>query len=342
MIFSSKKNRLTIFIAAVVVLLFLLPLFVSDNIVFRAATILVSALFATSFNLLLGYSGLVSFGHAAYFAIGGYTLALFLQSVPSFFLGITLVILISAISALVLGYISFRASGIYFAILTLALGQLVYQIFYQSKWSGGQNGMAGINAPSLRLGSMEIGIHGMPNYYFVILSFVCVSILFLRLVVKSRFGKILISTKEDAVRASFLGVNVRKYQLTAFVISGTLSGLAGALSAPLNSIITADIASWTNSATPIIISLLGGYSYFFGPVIGAFLYEIFNYLTSSLADSSELYIGLLLLAVILLMPRGILGVIDQLRYKVGRRQKQKMKADRNSIEKTRERKVDTL
>ncbi|MED4782324.1 branched-chain amino acid ABC transporter permease [Brevibacillus choshinensis] len=300
------------------ILLYVAPLFVESNMIFRLATILVSALFATSFNLLLGYTGLVSFGQAAYYAIGAFTIALFMDAYPSFLLGIMVAAVISGVSAWVLGSIAFRASGIYFAILTLALGELVFQFLYKSSWSGGQNGLAGIKVPDFVLFGWEIKLNGMPNYYFIILTMVITSLLILWIIVHSRFGKTLVSIKEDPVRAEFLGVNVRRYRLIAFVISGTFTGIAGALSAPLNSIITADLASWVNSATPIIITLFGGFSYFFGPAIGAFVYELFRFLTSSFSDSSDLFIGIMLLIVILALPNGILGFTAKGKQKANR------------------------
>jgi branched-chain amino acid transport system permease protein len=309
---TRKRVWMPVIIGLVIIFLYLFPLIFSGNLTFRLSSILVTALFATSFNLLLGYTGLVSFGHAAYFAVGGYSIALIMEAHSSFVLGLFGAVIFSALSALILGSIAFRAKGIYFAILTLALGELVYQVFYQSTWSGGQNGIAGIKASDLHLGSWQIKLSGMPNYYYVILSIVMISLFLLWLIVNSRFGKTLISIRENSTRASFIGVNVKRIQLIAFVISGTFSGVAGALSAPLNSIITADIASWVHSATPIIISLLGGFSYFLGPVAGAVLFEAFRYLTSSFAESADLFIGILLLVVIMALPNGVLGLKDKL------------------------------
>jgi branched-chain amino acid transport system permease protein len=312
MVLKNKNMLITIFIGLAILLLYAFPYMVSSNIIFRLSSILVMALFATSFNLLLGYTGLVSFGQAAYFAIGGYSIALIMDAHSSFLLGLLGAVFFSAISALLLGFVAFRAKGIYFAILTLALGELIYQIFFQSKWSGGQNGIAGIKAPPINVGSNTFSLNGMPNYYYVVLTIVVFCLFLLWLIVKSRLGKTLISIREDSTRAAFLGVNVKRFQLIAFVISGTFTGVAGALAAPLNSIITADMASWVHSSTPIIISLLGGFTFFLGPVVGAFIYEIFRFVTSSFLDSADLLIGLLLLIVIMVLPKGVLGLIEKI------------------------------
>lgn len=149
----------------------------------------------------------------------------------------------------------------------------------------------------------------------------------------SRFGKTLISIKEDPVRAEFLGVNVKRYRLIAFIISGMFAGVAGGLSAPLTSIITADLASWTNSATPIIITLFGGYAYFLGPTVGAFIYEFFRYATASFSDASNLLIGLMLLIVILVLPKGVLGLIDIIRTKRTKLSKYKMEKNQKEVDK---------
>lgn len=302
-------------IAITIILLYLLPFVFSSNIIFRLSSILVTALFATSFNLLLGYTGLVSFGQAAYFAIGGYSLALIMNSYSSFLIGLLGAIIFSSVSAFILGFVAFRAKGIYFAILTLALGELIYQVFFQSEWAGGQNGIAGIKVPALQIGSETFNINGMPYYYFVVLTIVLISLLVLWLIVHSRLGKTLISIREDSTRAAFLGVNVKRIQLIAFVLSGTFTGVAGALAAPLNSIITAEMGSWVHSATPIIVSLLGGFHYFLGPVVGAFVYEIFRFATSSFADSADFFIGVLLLLVVMAAPNGVLGLSNKHKMK---------------------------
>jgi branched-chain amino acid transport system permease protein len=308
-----KQKWRIILALLIIILLYLVPALASHNITFRLATVLVSALFATSFNLLLGYTGLVSFGQAAYFAIGAYTAALVMESSSSFVLGILSVLIVTALAASILGYISFRATGIYFAILTLALGQMVYEVFYKSSWSGGQNGLAGIKAPKLEAFGWEVKLNGMPNFYFVTLTTVLICMIILWMIVQSRFGKTLISIREDPVRAAFLGINVKRCKLIAFVISSTFTGIAGALYAPLNSIISADVASWMESATPIIICLLGGFTYFLGPAVGALIYEIFRFTTSSFADSSDLLIGIFILFVILILPKGVLGFTDRFR-----------------------------
>jgi branched-chain amino acid transport system permease protein len=311
----NKKSLAIILIAITIILLYFLPFVFSSNIIFRLSSILVTSLFAASFNLLLGYTGLVSFGQAAYFAIGGYSLALIMPSYSSFFMGLLGAIIFSAASALIIGFVAFRAKGIYFAILTLALGELIYQVFFQSDWAGGQNGIAGIKVPALKLGSETFNINGMPYYYFVVLTIVLISLLILWLIVQSRLGKTLISIREDSTRAAFLGINVKRIQLIAFVLSGTFTGIAGALAAPLNSIITAEMASWVHSATPIIVSLLGGFHYFLGPVVGAFVYEIFRFATSSFADSADFFIGILLLLVVMAVPNGVLGLSSKLKQK---------------------------
>lgn len=292
-------------LAGILLVLIAVPTAADSSILLRLSRLLILALFAASVNLVMGYTGLITFGHAAFFAIGGYTVGMLLREQASLAVGFVAAVILSAVAAAIIGYLCLRAKGIAFAILTLTFGQMVYMVIYQSPATGGQNGLSGFKAPLVTLAGLSTNLDDPLTYYYFILLIVCIALALLWMLTISRFGQTIVAIREDEIRASFLGVNVRSYKLLAFVLSGAFSAVAGALFAPLQGVMTADYASWTFSSVPILMILLGGMFSFWGPLVGAGIFELFEYGTRGMAGISDVVIGALLLIVVMALPGGV-------------------------------------
>jgi len=306
----SIRSKL-LWIVMAILAMALIPLYLSDFLVVFVTEMLIMALFALSFNLLFGYTGLLSFGHAAYFSVGAYTTGLFLLNVsPSLPLAFLFAILIATLSAWIIGFFCVRLDEIYFAMLTLAFGMMVHTILW--KWdsvTGGADGLVGIPRPTLNVFGSTIGLSSITNYYYFTLTIVGVCILILWVIISSPFGLILKSIRENHERVEFVGIPMRRYRLVSFVISGLFCGVAGALFAPFEMSIAPHIAFWTKSAEPVFMSLLGGMRIFLGPAVGA---AIFMYLKEIISGYTELwmiYLGAVLIGFVIFLPGGIVGFI---------------------------------
>jgi branched-chain amino acid transport system permease protein len=266
------------------------------------------SLFAVAFNLLMGYTGLISFGQAAYLGIGGYTAGLLLKKVAGFpfALGFVAAPVTSALAALVIGYFCIRLSHIYFAMLTLAFSQIVY--FTAFKWydfTGGDNGLIGVPVPEW------VQDPTFTNYYRFVLVVCVLGIFVLWRIVNSPFGKTLTAIRENPERAGFIGVNVKRYQLYAFMIAGAFSGLAGALIMLNERSVYPDLAFWTRSTQVLLMSILGGVYTFSGPIIGAFLLLLMDAdITQNYPDIWQLFLGAVLVLILYGLPGGIMGFIQ--------------------------------
>ncbi len=267
------------------------------------------SLFAVAFNLLMGYGGLISFGQAAYLGIGGYTAGLLLKYLVwmNFYVALVAAPVGGAIAALVIGYFCIRRTHIYFAILTLAFGHIVYLIAF--KWydfTGGDNGLIGIPVPEW------IKDPTFANYYKFVLVICLVSIYLLWRIVNSPFGKTLTAIRENEVRADFVGIDVQRHKLYAFMIAGAFSGLAGALIMINERSVYPDLAHWTQSTQVLLMSLLGGVYTFFGPVVGAFLLLTMDAdITQNYPEIWQLFLGGTLVLILFALPGGIVGFIQE-------------------------------
>jgi len=267
------------------------------------------SLFAVSFNLLMGYAGMVSFGQAAYLGIGGYTAGLLLKNIPglSFYVGLAAAPLGGALAALIIGYFCVRRTHIYFAILTLAFGHIVYLIAF--KWygfTGGDNGLIGIPVPNW------ISEPTFANYYKFTLVICLVAIYLLWRIVNSPFGKALTAIRENPERADFIGIPVARYRLYAFVLVGAFSGLAGALIMANERSVHPDLAHWTQSTQVLLMSLLGGVYTFFGPIVGALLLRTMDAdITQNYPEIWQLFLGGVLVLILFGLPGGIVGFIQE-------------------------------
>ncbi len=311
-VFAALNIRSKLLWVIVVILaLVLIPFYLSDFLVVFVTEMLIMALFAISFNLLFGYTGLLSFGHAAYFSVGAYTTGLFLLRVtPSLPVAFLVAIIFATVSALIIGYFCVRLDEIYFAMLTLAFGMMIHTILW--KWdslTGGADGLVGIPRPILNLFGLRVDLSSINNYYYFTLIIVGICIFLLWVIVNSPFGLVLKSIRENHERVEFVGISMRRYRLVSFVISGLFCGVAGALFAPYEMSISPDISFWTKSAEPVFMSLLGGMRIFLGPAVGA---AIFMYLKEIISGYTELwmiYLGAVLIGFVIFLPGGIVGFI---------------------------------
>lgn len=267
------------------------------------------SLFAVAFNLLMGYTGMISFGQAAYLGIGGYTAGLLLKKIAGFpfALGLISAPIGGALAALIIGFFCIRRTHIYFAILTLAFGQIVFLIAF--KWysfTGGDNGLIGVPVPAW------VKEETFTNYYrfVLVVSLLCIYLLWR--IVNSPFGKTLSAVRENAERADFVGINVRRYQLYAFMVAGAFSGLAGALMMVNERSVYPDLAHWTQSTQVLLMTLLGGVYTFFGPIVGAFVLQIMDAdITQDYPEIWQLFLGGVLIAILYGLPGGIMGFIQE-------------------------------
>lgn len=276
-----------------------------------AVNILIYGLYALGFNLLFGYLGLLSFGHAALFGTGAYLcgIAIVHFGLP-WYLAIIVGVVSAAIMAAVIGGFAIRTRGIYFAMVTLALSQCVFYLFYQAvDWTGGENGLRGINVREINLFGMTFDFINPLTRYYVVAAFVIIALFVLSRILASPFGAVIEAVRENEARARASGYNVTLTRFATFVLSGAFCGLAGALMALHLSIVPIEILHIETSGMVVMMSLLGGMGTFFGPFIGAAVYLSLENLVSLWTVHWQLIVGAIFVACVLFFPVGIWGTI---------------------------------
>ncbi|MFQ5656013.1 MAG: branched-chain amino acid ABC transporter permease [Candidatus Methylomirabilales bacterium] len=282
---------------------------------------LIFAIAALGFNLLLGYTGLLSFGHSAYFGMGAYAVAFMVRylDVSSMEVYILGGIAVTAIITALFGFVCVRHTRIFFAILTLALSQVLWTLAYKFFWVTG--GTDGIRVPfskiSLLGGLIDFSgsgtyvkfIHSY-YYYVLVIFFICVIVVWV--IVHSPFGKTLQAVRDNETRARFLGVQIQRYRWLAFLVSGMFTGLAGVLWVPLNGLTTPDILHWTFSGKIVFFSVLGGFRNFTGPIIGAVIYNYLEAYAVAATQYWQILLGFILIALVLFLPGGLVGTLSRL------------------------------
>ena len=293
----------------VLIALAVIPLLGDKHAMDVTVEIMILALFALSLNVLIGYSGNVSFGHAAYFAIGGYTNAILLTSYDlPILVSMPVSVLFAMVAAMFVAWFCTRLTDIYFAMLTLAFAMLVWAVLF--KWRGmtnGDDGFVGITTPAFLDGRI-------PLYYFTLIV-VAASIALLWLICHSAFGKVLVAVRENRTRAGFVGVDTRRMRWTAFVVAGTFAGIAGSLFALFKSGMYVENAFWTQSAQVLIMTLLGGMYSFFGPAIGAAVLHMLEITTNRYTEYWPTVLGGILLVILLFLPDGLVGLAQKVKNK---------------------------
>ena len=279
---------------------------------FLATQIAISALFAVSLNLLLGTTGLVSFGHVAYFGIGSYVCGILMKTYAMpFSIALPAAAIGSAFGALIFGFFCVRLTKIYFAMLTLAFSQIIWAICF--KWNdvtGGDQGLPDVPYPNLDWMSQVPLLSDLriaDQFFVLTLIIVIVSLAAIQRIIASPFGLMLTTIRENPERAASIGLNVRGYELAAFVIAGGFAGIAGALFGIFNRGVFADFVYWPKSAEVMIMTILGGIDHFWGPVVGAATLVLLNQEITSYTEYWPFVLGSILLVLLFVFPGGIAG-----------------------------------
>jgi branched-chain amino acid transport system permease protein len=311
--------RLAAAMAPVLLLLILLPTFVETYQIQLVTYGLIAAIAALGFNLLLGYTGLLSFGHSAYFGLGAYTVAFVEQRLgpQSMEFYILIGIPVVAIASALFGYVCVRHTRIFFGILTLAISQVVYSLALKLYWvTGGSDGLR-VPRPALLLGLLNFsGPRGfqqfITSYYYYVLAIFVVCVVLMWVVVHSPFGKALQAIRDNEVRARFLGLRIRRFRWISFLVSGTFTGLAGILWVPLNGLTTPDVLYWTFSGEIVFSALLGGFRNFTGPIVGGIVFTYLKTYAVATTEYWQLLLGVVLVTLVLVLPTGIVGGLSTL------------------------------
>lgn len=285
--------------------LLIAPLALSEFYLVILCEALVMSILAVSFNLLFGYMGQLSFGQAAFYGLGGYALALLITKIQfNFWLSLLVGVGVAALFGLIVGYFCVRLRGIYFSILTLAFGQLLFFVIY--KWhdfTGGDDGIQGIFPPEF--------LKSPGAYYYFILAVFLLSCFIIWRIIHSPFGHTIRAMRENSERTEFLGINIARYQLITFVIAATFAGVAGVIWVPLNRSVSPYYLMWIKSGEPVMAAILGGPSTFFGPILGMFIMTFFHAYVLGFTKFWPVFMGVLILVVIFLLPGGILGYAQE-------------------------------
>ncbi|HMF21615.1 MAG TPA: branched-chain amino acid ABC transporter permease [Pseudolabrys sp.] len=309
-------NLRTVVGIALLVALVLLPIYVeatgSRFLLTLFTRIVILAIAAVSLNLILGYGGMMSFGHAAYLGIGGYAVGMLaFEGVPSGFVQWPVALLVSALFALVIGALSLRTRGVYFIMITLAFAQMTYYIVAGLARYGGDDGL------TLQKRSQfitPINLSNKVQFYYICLALLCASIYLVWRIVNSRFGLAVQGARSNETRMRAIGFPTYRYKLTCFVIAGTLCGLAGALIANHTDFVSPAMMYWTRSGDLIIMVVLGGMASTFGPLFGAVALLVLEEALSGITEYWQIILGPLLLLVVLFARGGIDGLLARVRH----------------------------
>jgi branched-chain amino acid transport system permease protein len=283
-----------------------------------ATQLLVFGLFAMSFNMLLGYAGLLSFGHSTFFGLGAYGTALVLKWWhPHVLAAMAAGLVLASATALVIGWFCLRRRRVYFSMLTLAFNQMVYFILFQARdITGGDDGLRGIPLPDFDIpfiGSLPIeGIHNPLSFYYFVLIVVVACLLAIERILISPFGRALEAIRESEERARACGYNSNRILLLAFVFAGLFAGVAGALYALFFGFIGLETLSWMTAGVVVMMAILGGVGTLVGPFVGAAIYLVLQDYVSKYTDSWQLYAGAIFVVCVLFFPQGVWGSLTGL------------------------------
>ena len=295
------------------VLFLLVPLLPGEYWTQVATEILILGLFAMSFNLLYGYMGQISFGHAAFFGVGAYASAMLFTRLKTaggeigmldFFLSLAAGPPVAAVAALIVGFFCVRLTGIYFAMLSLAFGELLfYIVFSWYSFTKGDDGIQGLLPPSF--------FQDAVNFYYLTLAIVTLALLAMWRITESPFGYIMRTLRDNQRRAAFLGINVRLHMLINFVIAGGFAGLAGALWGPFSRSVNPGLLGWQESGIAVFMTLIGGAGSIVGPMLGSVIYTMLQAVVKMYTVYWPLTIGTIILLIVLFLPGGVLGLVEK-------------------------------
>lgn len=275
-----------------------------------AINILIYGLYGVGFNLVFGYMGMLSFGHAAFFGVGAYAAGILIAHTGApWWVALPAAVVASAVLALVMGLLAIRTRGIYFAMVTLALSQCVYFLVYQFPLSGGENGLRGVNVAQISLFGVTLDMLNPTTKYLAFLAIVGLVLLGRSRVLESPFGGVVEAIRENEARTRACGFHVEQTKLIAFVLSGAICGLAGSLNAIHLSSVAIESLHYETSGLVVMLCLLGGMGTFFGPFIGAALFLLIQDVFSLWTEHWQLYVGAIFMLFVLFFPKGVWGTL---------------------------------
>jgi branched-chain amino acid transport system permease protein len=281
-----------------------------------ASRMLIYGLAAVSLNLVLGYGGLVSFGHAAFVGIGAYTVGILItEGVPNGWIGFALAMAIAAAFAAVIGAVSLRTRGVYFIMITLAFAQMVFYLVNSVKAYGGDEGL---NLSERSAFGFGLDLKDDTAFYFFVLALLAASLFGIHRLMHSRFGRVILAIRDDEVRAESVGYPVYRYKLILFVMAGALGGLAGALMVNQQNYVSPNLLHWTQSGLLMVMVILGGVGTLAGGLWGAIVLLTLEDVIAEYTIHWQFYVGWVLLAVVLLAPKGLSGLRWPRRRKDGK------------------------
>ncbi len=310
--FKSLQNVLVhgIVLGVVCIIPFCIPPFYQK----LAVEAICLAVFAMSLDLIMGYAGMASFGHAAYFGLGGYTLgAVLMFWWPSIWPAFLAAGFLSGVLAFLIGVTSIRAKGIYFAILTLAFAEVLYRVVFHTYALGGSDGLIGIPVPALNLIFLKVDLTKTLHFYYLAVAFAYISYRVCYRLVESPFGRVLKGIRDNENRVSFLGFNVKQYKVIVFVISGVFAGWSGALFSLFKTFADTEQLNFLLSGKVIVMALIGGMGTLLGPMLGAVLLTVVESVASTYFHAHSIVIGTMFVLVVIFLPGGIFGLFSDLR-----------------------------
>lgn len=294
-------------VAAVVLFLIVFPWVLPYEAL--AVNILLFGLYAMGLNLLFGYTGLLSFGHAAFLGAGSYGTGIVMVHYGwPWYAAILLGVALATFFGVIMGYLAIRSRGVYFSMVTLALAQCVYYIFYKAeKLTGGENGLRGVKVEPINLAGYQLDFLNPTTKYYIILAFVAAALWFVSRILGSPFGAVIETVRENEKRSAACGYDVARTKLLAFVLSAMICGLAGALRALHLSIVPIDALHYLTSGQAVMMCLLGGMGTFFGPFVGAAAFLLIEDLVTNVTRYWQFIVGVVFIIFVLFFPRGIWG-----------------------------------
>ena len=312
---AARSLRIAIAAAAIGAVLVAVPFAADKFVTYLAMRVMILGIFAVGYNLLFGQTGLLSFGHGAFYAAGAYGLGLFsLHVSPHPLLGVAAGIAAASLLAAAIGFLCVRSNEVYFSMLTLAFGMMVFAFVWNARGiTGGDDGLIGVmRKPVALFGLFSLKIARDAQFYYFVLALFVLAVAVAWRLRASPFGLVLAGMRENATRAAFAGIPVRRYRLAAFVLSASFAGLAGALETLLESSARPFMAHWTHSAEPILVTLLGGLGSLTGPLVGSLLFIAIQEIVQRFTEHWMLAFGVVLLLIIGAFREGIVGTLQQL------------------------------
>jgi len=294
-------------VVAVLAFLLVFPLLMPYEAL--AVNILIFGLYAVGFNLLFGYTGMLSFGHAAFLGVGSYLTGMsIVHAHLHWLLAIAVGVAAAALVGLLIGHLAIRTRGIYFSMVTLALGQIVYFAFYKAEsWTGGENGLRGVTVAPFEVLGLRVDLTNPIAKYYFILGFVALALGLVSRILASPFGAVIEAIRENEKRALACGYDVARSKILVFVLSATICGLAGSLRALHLSVVPIDSLHYLQSGQAVMMCLLGGMGTFFGPFVGAAIFLYLEDVVTSLTRHWMAVVGAIFILFILFFPRGVWG-----------------------------------